>query len=199
MRRTILLLMTTLVGCATAYDLPQTRTLLEKQLFYVSKGKIGSCKYWALHLGAHDCDLRRKFPGEDTIEVEATMNFDMISSGYVDGSGYCARGKVKCLTDFHLATADTAYRIDIDSIDYAYDYCDKVVLTTGEKDNLRTDADGKLARPKHLLLRIYHMVDYYGAEVLRPKAEVNISAFAFSKKGIRQALAAQKRLKAAKE
>ncbi len=176
--------------------MPNSRTFLEKELYYISDGKIGSCKYWSLHMGAHDCTLRRKFPGEDTISLDATMNFDMISSGYVSGNGYSSRGKVDCLTGFRIVSGDTSFEIVMDSIDYAYDYCDRAALTTGEEGDLRIDAEGALKRPKKLLLRVYHMVDYYGEKVLRPKEEVTISAFSFSKEGIERALAQQKAKKA---
>lgn len=196
MVRNVLIALTCLAATATAYDLPTTRTLLEKQLFYADKdGKIGECKYWALHMGAHDCKLRRKFPGKDTMSVDAAMNFDLISSGYISGNGYSAQGKIDCLTGFHLAAGDSSHGITLDSIQYAYDYCGQAVLTTGEKGALRIDAEGTLLRPKKLLLRIYHMVDYYGAEVLRPKTELTISAFAFSKEAIKQAVAADKKLR----
>lgn len=186
-----------LATVVNAQGLMNSRTFLEKQLFYVSKGKIGKCKYWSLHMGAHDCTVRRKFPGEDTVSVEATFNFDLISSGYVSGSGYSERGKLDCLTSFYLLQGDSSMKIDIDSIDYAFDYCGKAVLTTGEKGDLRIDGEGTFLRPKKCLLRIFHMVDYYGEKVLRPKTDVKISAFSFSKEGIKRALAAEKKLKAA--
>ena len=198
MFRKTVVLMVSLCALASAYDMMGSRTFLEKNLFYISKGKIGQCKYWSLHMGAHECKLRRKFPGEDTIQVDATMNFDMISSGYVSGAGYSARGKVDCITGFHFATQDTSYKIEIDSIAYAFDYCDKTQLTTGEKGFLRIDAEGKLVRPKKCLLRVYHMVDHYGDKVLRRKVDIPVSAFSFTKTGIRKALAEEKKLKAAK-
>lgn len=173
-------------------ELWASRTLLEKQLYYVANGKIGVCKYFSLYLGGHDLMLRRKFPGEDTISLEAIMNFVLISSGYISGSGYSERGKVDCMTGFFFATEDTSYSLHLDSIDYAYENLNMVKTTTGTTGYLRIDAEGKLVRPKKLLLTAFKMVDHYGDKVLRKDKDIQISAISFSKTGIRKALAASR-------
>jgi hypothetical protein len=173
-------------------EIYQSRTLLEKTLYYVSQGKIGQCKYWSLHLGRHDVVLRRKFPGEDTIDLQASMNLALISSGYISGNGYSAKGKVDCLTGFFFADEDTSFSLPLDSIEYAYQNLNMVKTNRGAVGYLRVDVEGKLVRPKSLLLTIYKMVDHYGEKVLRKSADINISAFAHTKEGIRKALAASR-------
>jgi hypothetical protein len=168
-----------------------TQTLLERQLYYVANGKIGQTKYWYLYLGAHDCKLRRKFPGEDTTVVQASVSFSLKSSGYVAGSGLATNGKrVDCLVGFAFATEDTSYKLPIDSVAYAYRNCDMVVTTDGKTGYLRIDAEGTLAQPSDLLLTSFKMVTEYGEKVLRKDVDVTITAFAFTKEGIQKALKA---------
>jgi len=173
-------------------EIYQSRTLLEKTLYYVSSGKIAQCKYWSLHLGTHDVTLRRKFPGEDTTDLDASMNLALISSGYISGSGYSAKGKVDCLTGFYFVDEDTSFSLPLDSIEYAYQNLNMVKTNRGAVGYLRVDVEGKKVRPKSLLLTVYKMVDHYGEKVLRKAVDINISAFAHTKEGIRKALAASR-------
>jgi len=175
------------------YAVESTQTLLEKQMFYISGGKIGEVKYWSLYLGGHDCELRRKFPGEDTAVIKATVNFTLMSSGYVTGSGMAENGKkVTSLTGFAVATQDTSYKLPVDSIAYAWDNCSQVHTSMGADGYLRIDAESRLCKPTDLMLTKFKMVEYYGEKVLRKDADVVITAFAFTKEGIQKALALQK-------
>ncbi len=176
------------------YAIESTQVLLEKQMFYISGGKVGQCKYWSLYLGPHECDLRRKFPGEDTAVIHATVNFALMSSGYITGTGMAENGKkVHSLTGFSFVTQDTSCKLSIDSIACAWDNCNQVRTSAGSDGYLRVDAEGKLCKPSDLLLTKFKMVNYYGEQVLRKDADVTITAFAFTKEGIQRALALQKK------
>jgi hypothetical protein len=176
-------------GVASAQE--NSRSLLEKKLYFVTdKGKLGEAPYWSLHLGSHQCTLRRKFPGEDTTSVDATMNLTLVSSGYISGNGFSDKGKVDCLTGFMIAVGDSVQKIALDSIDYAWNDLQQVALRGGPTGELRVLLEGKAVPCKGLALTTYKMVDYYGEKVLRKDADLTITAMAFTKDGIKRAQAA---------
>jgi hypothetical protein len=124
-----------LVLCATAfaqYELLSQRSLLEKKIYYIADGKIGVADYWSLPLGKFDCTLRRYFPGEDTVPIQASVNFALLSSGYIEGSGYGTRGKTGAEGQFIIQSGDTARVLDITDIDYVYLSGGMVKPLTGE-------------------------------------------------------------------
>jgi hypothetical protein len=188
---TITGLLCVLFAAALAWSQETSRTLLEKKLYYVTdQGKLGETSYWSLSLGSQQCKLRRKFPGEDTMMIDAAMNLSLISSGYISGSGITDKGKVDCLTGFMVVTPDSTVKIALDSIDYAWDNLDRVAVRSGPTGDLRVNLEGTPVVPKHLLLTAFKMVAYYGEKVLRKDCDVTVVAFSFTKDGIKKAQAA---------
>lgn len=102
------------------YGQYSSRSLLEKKVFYVAGGKIGSASFWSLPIGRFDCKLNRYFPGEDTIQVDASINFALLSSGYIDGSGYGSKGKIGAMANFAVQDGDTLKKLELADIEYVY-------------------------------------------------------------------------------
>ena len=172
------------------------RSILEKKMYYIKDNKIGVCKFWSLYLGNHQISLMKKFPGEQLAPLETSLNLSLVSSGYIEGHGFSDRGKVESGADFYFkpATGDSGRAVPvIDSIDFVAQYGDVTRLVNGEKGILMLDVEGsEPIYPKSFKLRIYKMVNEYGAESLRTKAEIPISGFSFTKAGIQRALKARK-------
>jgi hypothetical protein len=158
--------------------------LLEKPLYYSSKGTLATAKYWVIYFGDYSGKIMRKFPGEELAPIDATVNFNFNSSGYIEGRGYSAKGKIECEAKFAIKTADREEIISLDTIDAIYDFGKKVLLKDGTDAELLMDLEGTKIPIKKLMLREYKFVDLYGEKILKEdttKAEVYLSAFAFSK------------------
>ncbi len=113
-------ILTCYINVSAQYGQYSTRSLLEKRVYYVANGKIGSAKYWSLPVGKFDCTLRRYFAGEDTVSVNAAVNFALLSSGYIEGRGYGDRGKTSAEAVFAILDGDTLKELDLEDIDYVY-------------------------------------------------------------------------------
>lgn len=171
-------------------QLESSQTLLERNLFYVANGKVSQTKYWYIYLGAHQCKARRRFPGEDTVTLDATISYRLMSSGYVSGSGMASNGKkIEALTGFFFATQDTMYKIPVDSIAYTFDNFNQVVTTDGKSGYLRIDAEGTPAVPNTIQMTHFKMVVEYGDKVLKKEGESMVQAIAFTKENAAKALA----------
>ena len=110
------------------------RNILEKKMFYLSNtGKTGMAKFWVIYLGNFDCKLNRKFPGEPEQKIDASMNLQYLSSGYIEGNGYSAKGKVDCLPTMWISNEKGERMISSDSIDFIYDYGRKVQMIDGKR------------------------------------------------------------------
>lgn len=174
--------------CLIAGTSIQGRALMERKMYYLTtSNKIGECTYWSIYLGNYDCTLRKKFPGTDTIPLEASMNLSILSSGYVEGNGYSDRGKVESLGTFHLKSGGEEQKVHIDSIQYVTQYGEIVKTVQGKKGDLLISIDGAMIAPKKMELRLYKMEKFYDEDILKNNKMIPISAFAFTKAGIQQA------------
>lgn len=172
------------------------RNILEKKMFYLSSAnKQGQALYWVVYLGNYDCKLTRKFPGEAAQPVDASMNFQYISSGYIEGNGYSAKGKIDCLPIMMINNSTGERQITSDSIDFIYDYGQKVQLINGENGELIINAEGDKKLAKKFLMREYKLTDYFGEKILKEgSTETPLAAFAYSKAGLARAIKAQSAL-----
>lgn len=178
---------------ALAVSASFARNILEKKMFYLSsENKQGQALYWVVYLGNYDCKLTRKFPGEQPQQVDASMNFQYISSGYIEGNGYSAKGKIDCLPTMLINNEKGERQITSDSIDFIYDYGQKVQLINGEKGELIINAEGEKKYSKKFLMREYKLTDYFGEKILKEgSTETPLAAFAYSKEGLARAVKAQ--------
>lgn len=169
------------------------RNILEKKMFYLSgDSKQGQALYWVVYLGNFDCKLTRKFPGESPQPVDASINFQYISSGYIEGNGYSAKGKIDCLPTMLINNANGERTITSDSIDFIYDYGQKVQLINGENGELIINAEGDKKLAKKFLMREYKLTDYFGEKILKEgSTETPLAAFSYSKAGLARAVKAQ--------
>jgi hypothetical protein len=163
------------------------RSILERKVFYVNTvtGKSGMAKFWVVYLGNHEVTLTRKYPGEEPQKVTGSMNLQLLSSGYVEGNGYSAKGKLECLPVMKMKNDKGTTQISIDSIDCIYDFGGKVRTVKGETGEFIIDCEGLLITPTKFLMREYKMTNYYGEEILKEGSdEIKVSAIAFTKEGL---------------
>lgn len=174
------------------------RNILEKKIQYInSNGKIGQARFWVVFLGNFEVKLTKKFPGEGEQQIDASVNYQIISSGYIEGNGYCAKGKIDHKPAMVISNANGEKKIDLDSIDYIYDFGAKVTLLNGETGDFFMDVDGTKLSPKKFLMREYTLTNYYGEEILKEgSTEIPLSALALTKEGIARAQKAQAKLEA---
>lgn len=152
-------------------------------------------KFWVIYLGNFDCKLNRKFPGEPEQRIDASMNLQYLSSGYIEGNGYSAKGKVDCLPTMWISNENGERMISSDSIDFVYDYGRKVQLLNGENGAFIINVEGDKKESKKFLMREYKMQMYYGEEILKEGSEETpLAAFAYSKEGLARAQKAQAKL-----
>jgi hypothetical protein len=172
------------------------RNILEKKMFYLSNtGKTGMAKFWVIYLGNFDCKLNRKFPGEPEQRIDASMNLQYLSSGYIEGNGYSAKGKVDCLPTMWISNEKGERMISSDSIDFIYDYGRKVQMIDGENGTFIINVEGDKRESKKFLMREYKMQMYFGEEILKEGSEETpLAAFAYSKEGLARAQKAQAKL-----
>ena len=165
------------------------RNILEKKMFYLSNtGKTGMAKFWVIYLGNFDCKLNRKFPGEPEQKIDASMNLQYLSSGYIEGNGYSAKGKVDCLPTMWISNEKGERMISSDSIDFIYDYGRKVQMIDGENGTFIINVEGDKRESKKFLMREYKMQMYFGEEILKEGSEETpLAAFAYSKEGLARA------------
>ncbi|MBN1759527.1 MAG: hypothetical protein JW863_14455 [Chitinispirillaceae bacterium] len=189
-RRTVLLAVSLLALIAVQ---PYARSILEKKVYYISNtGKSGMARFWTIYLGNHDCKIVRKAPGQSEKEIVASMNLQLLSSGYVEGNGYGESGKVQSLPVMEIRTADGEHKINIDSILCIYDYGAKVMLHSGTVGDFVINVEGDKKTARKFLMREFKLTNYYGEEILKEGSEETaLSAIAFSKEGLAKAKQAQ--------
>lgn len=177
-----------------AFSSTFARSILQKKMYYITNtGKSGEARFWAVYLGNHDCTLTRKNPGESEKKISASVNLQLISSGYVEGNGYGSTGKVDCLPTIAIKTETGEHQIEIDSIDFIFDYGSQVQLISGEKGALIIDVEGDPKSATKFLLREYKLTNYFGEEILKKGSEETpLRAFSFSKGGATRAKKAQR-------
>jgi hypothetical protein len=190
-RRRSVLFTLTLVALFIAA--PFARSILEKRMHYLSNtGKPGQARFWVIYLGNHDCTLSRKKPGQQPKQIVASVNLQLLSSGYVEGNGYGVSGKVQSLPTMEIKTADGEKKIDIEDIEFIYDYGRKVGLVSGEKGDFIINVEGDRKIATKFLMREFKLTKYYGEEILKEGSEETaLSAIAFTKAALAKAKKAQ--------
>ncbi len=166
-----------------------SRGLLEKTLYYVDEvGKTGACSFWSLYLGKHSCKLKKPFPGEGEVTIDAEVNFNFLSSLYIEGKGYGSRGKVDADAKFAVPAGDSIKVIEPEKIEFVYDYGAKIKTGDGGLTDLILHPEGNSLQIKRMLLRIF---TYSKADKeLKFDKDVAIQAFSFSKAGLQEAIKA---------
>ncbi len=164
-----------------------SRSLLEKKIYYVSaEGEVGSCDFWALYLGKHSAPLKKYYPGEGEVTVNSEVNFSLLSSSYIEGVGYSSRGKIKSEAEFAVSEGDSTRELTLDSISYVYKWGRMVKPVGEEPTELILEDESKNAHTiKRMTLRKFVFNKEFGE--LKFDKDLTISAFAFSKEGIRKA------------
>jgi hypothetical protein len=172
---------------------PFARSILEKKMYYINNaGKSGEARFWTIFLGNFDCKLSRKAPGEAEKEIVASMNLQLLSSGYVEGNGYGVSGKVQSLPLMEIKTAAGERKISIDSIMCIFDFGAKVMLVSGEVGDFVINVEGDRKVANRFLMREFKLTNYFGEEILKEGSEETpLSALAFSKEGLAKARKAQ--------
>ena len=168
-----------------------TRSLLEKKIFYVAEGKIGTCSFWSLHLGKFDCTLNRYFAGEGDVDIKGSLNFALLSSAYIEGSGYGERGKMGGEGHFAIADGDTIRVIELGDIDYVYQSGRMVKMRNGDDQPLILSCE----KNRHTIKRMKIMIWSYDKKYkeLKHFKDIDmITAFSFTKEGAYRALRASK-------
>lgn len=169
------------------------RNILEKKIQYIdNKGKVGQARFWVVFLGNYDGKLTRKFPGEPEGLIDASVNYQLLSSGYIEGNGYSAKGKIDAKPAMVISNASGERKIDMDSIDYIYDFGSKVTMLNGESGEFYMDIEGTKTMPKKFLMREYKLTNYFGEEILKEgSTEIPLAVIVLSKDGINRAKKAQ--------
>jgi len=190
MRRTGFLALLLVMAAASA--LFADRAIIERRVWYVnSDQKIAEARFWTIFLGNYDKNLTRNFPGEGAITFPASINYQLVSSGYIEGNGAGARGPVRKLLPsmlIRVAGQEPAV-INIAAIDYIYDWGTKVALTDGRKGDFLINAEGGPIEPKRFALREFREIESFGEKVLNSTAEHDspIIALAFTREGAQRA------------
>jgi hypothetical protein len=139
--------LTLAVGVAFAQQMPGQRSILERKMWYVSEaGKVGEALYWSIYLGDYDVKLTRNVPGKGQVTATAGMNFQFLSSGYIEGNGagpFGSESRVKSLPGMRIrVSGGQPEEIKLAEIDYIYDYCTKVVAKDGRRGDFMIGSEG---------------------------------------------------------
>jgi hypothetical protein len=166
------------------------RSLLEKTVYYVADGKIGSASFWSLPIGKFDCTLRRYFPGEDTVTIEAAINFALLSSGYIEGTGYGTRGVATAEAQFAVQDGDSFKILELPEIDYVYSNGAMVKPKKGESCPLILKGETNQFAIRRMQIMIWSYDKKY-KELKHFKDIDGVTAFSFTKDGAMRALRAK--------
>jgi hypothetical protein len=170
------------------------KMLLEKSLYFVTdNGKVDSCKYWTLYIGNYPATLVRKFPGEDSLPVNTEVNLTVLSSGYIEGYGYCKKGRVDCMGTFVIDTGRATVKVPVDSVEYVVNEGARLKAKGMPLADLKVDVEGNMVPSvKRLKLTKYKLVTEYEERNLKPLGDATITMFAFSKAALAAAQKAAK-------
>jgi len=153
--------------------------------------KIVEARFWTIFLGNYDMQLTRNFPGEGQITFPASINYQLVSSGYIEGNGAGSRGPVRKLLPAMLIRIDGGEpaTIQIADIDYIYDWGTKVATKDGRKGDFLINAEGKPTEVKRFAIREFKEVMSHGEKVLNSTADHDtpIVAIAFSREAATKA------------
>jgi hypothetical protein len=166
--------------------------MLERKAWFVDgNNKISEMLYWRIYLGEYEVKLKRNVAGEGQINVTANMNFDLFSSGYIEGNGYSSKGKMNSLPGMRIRTdGGEGTEIKVQDIDYIYDYGTKVVTKDGRRGDFMIGAEGGgLLQIKRFQLSEYRMVkgSFGEMELKEASDRMPIIALAFSKEAAAKA------------
>ncbi len=190
--RVIITVLTLIIACATLLSAQGgSRSIMERRMWYATPDNTtGEVRFWSVYLGLiNDVPLERRIHGHGTIAVNAALNFQFLSSGYIEGNGFSNHGRVECLPTMMISNENGERRVVLDSIDYIYDFGHKVTLINGEKGKFVVSAEGYPVEPNRFVLRRYNLRRLHGEEILDNTAEeIVISAMAFSRQGIQRAV-----------
>jgi hypothetical protein len=169
------------------------RNILERKMFYLTNAnKVAQAKYWVVYLGNYPVKLKREIAGEGLITVDGSVNFQLLSSGYVEGNGFGSKGKIECLPSMSFNNGEEEKHITIDSIDFIFDFGRKVCLKSGQTGALIIDVEGTALKSKKFLLREYKLTEVDGEKSLKEVSqETPIMALALTQEGISRAQKAQ--------
>lgn len=169
------------------------RNILEKKMYYLTNtNQKGQARFWTIYLGNHDCKVKRKYPGEPEAIIDASINLQYLSSGYIEGNGYSAKGKIDCMPTMKLRNTSGERNVTSDSIDFFFDFGRKVQLINGENGDLILDVEGDQKAANRFLMREYKLTEYFGEEILKEGSEETpLRALSFSKEGLERAIKAQ--------
>jgi hypothetical protein len=142
-------------GLALAASVAAMKGLLEKKIWYVNNNKTGEVTYWIVYLGEYSVNLQRKFPGEDTGSVTATVNFNLLSSGYIEGTGYSTKGKVSARADLAVRGPEGDKDVAFEDVSAITDFGRKIKLTNGTEGDFLLDIEGVMTPVKKTQLRTY--------------------------------------------
>jgi hypothetical protein len=133
-----------------------SRGMIERKAWYVdADGRVSAeMLYWRVYLGDYDVKIKRTFPGHGEVTVDAGMNFQFFSAGYIEGNGASARGRVTDLPAMRIRVDGSTSEIRIDAIDYIYDYGTKVATKDGRKGDFlfQLQGEGPTLEPKRFQL-----------------------------------------------
>ena len=170
----------------------QTRSLLEKKIFYVYNNKIVSAKYWSIPLGLYPVKLTKRFPGEGMVAFEAEINFALLSSGYIEGTGYGERGKATASANFAVSEGDTLRLVEFSEIDYVYLDGKKIKLKKSSiSEQLFIKCEKNELNVKKMGIMLWNFNEQF-KELKHSKDVDRVVAFAFTKEAALRALKAQK-------
>ena len=191
--RSIVLLTVISIGlyAVAQHGVYSTRSLLEKKVYYVAGGKIGTCSFWSLHLGKFDCTLNRYFAGEGNIDIEGALNFALLSSAYIEGRGYGVRGKMGAEAQFAIEDGDSIRVLELGDIDYVYQNGKRVKVKNGNDCPLILSCEVN----RHTIKRMKIMIWSYDKKYkeLKHFRDIDmVTAFSFTKEGAYRALRASK-------
>ena len=168
------------------------RGMLEKKAWFVDgNNKVSEMLYWRIYLGEYDIKLKRNIDGKGQITVNANMNFDLFSSGYIEGNGYSSEGKMRSQPTMRIRVdGGDGAEIKINDIDYIYDYGTKVVTKDGRRGDFMMGAEGGgLLEIKRFQLSEYRMTkgSFGEMELKEASDRMPIAALAFSKEAAAKA------------
>jgi hypothetical protein len=191
-KRMVMLACCVLIAAASAGF---SRSLLGRRMYYMtyaSSNKIVEAKYWFVYFGQHECTLNRKYPGEEMQQVTGNMNLSLLSSGYIEGTGYSARGKIDCAPTMKIKTDSGEYAIDLDSIDCIFDFGQKVRTVKGKTGDFIIDIEGQPKTANRFMLTEYKMTTGVDGERELKKTgdDIRLSAIAMSREGVTRAMKA---------
>ena len=188
---TVLAVLAISICAYSQYGIYTSRGLLEKKIYYIDEnGKTGTCGFWSMNLGKHSHKLKKAYPGEGEVSVDAEMNYNFLSSLYIEGKGYSDRGIMKSDATFAVPDGEGIKEAEPEKIIYVYDYGAKANISeVGKTDFILLVQDNQLTI-KRMLLRIFNYNKQY--KELKFSKDVAIKAFAFSKAGLQEAIRAQK-------